>query len=94
MNIKFFTNSVNKVYYGSTLINKIYRGLVLLYSATSTTTTSFDYVYKILNLTYITNIEYSIYGLDYDGVSGGDVIPSVLNNNSYIYENEKIYSWF
>ena len=28
---------------------------------------SFNYVYKILNLTYITNIEYSIYGLDYDG---------------------------
>jgi hypothetical protein len=60
--MKFFINNINKVYFGSTSINKIYKGSVLLYSLTASNT--FDYVYKILNLTYINNIEYSIHGLD------------------------------
>jgi hypothetical protein len=52
-----------------------------------------DYVYKLLNLTYISNIEYTIYGLDYEG-SGGDSVGPTLLTNSYLYENEKTYSWF
>jgi len=52
-----------------------------------------DYVYKLLNLTYIGNIAYSIYGLDYEGSDGDSVDPTILTN-SYLYENEKMYSWF
>jgi hypothetical protein len=51
------------------------------------------YVYRLLNLNYIGNIEYSIYGLDYEGSGGSGDGPTILTN-SYIYENEKIYSWF
>jgi hypothetical protein len=52
-----------------------------------------NYVYKLLNLTYISDIEYNIYGLDYEG-SGGDSVGPTLLSNSYLYENEKMYLWF
>jgi hypothetical protein len=52
---------------------------------------SFDYVYKILDLIYMVNIQNSIYNLDYD-LSSGSIVTML--NNSYVYENEKVYSWF
>ncbi|NBP16639.1 hypothetical protein EBU95_19985 [bacterium] len=63
MSAKFFTSSISKIYYGILAVSKVYKGSSVIYNQQS----SFDYVYKILNLTYVTNIEYSIYGLDYDG---------------------------
>jgi hypothetical protein len=53
---------------------------------------TFDYIYKILNLIYITSIENSIYNLDYDLTAQST--PIVASTNSYAYEKEKIFSWF
>jgi len=89
MNIKLFTNSVDKIYFGTNLVSKIYIGNSLVYEPSSEIT--FDYVYKILDLIYMVNIQNSIYNLDYDLSS--DSVVTILNN-SYIYENDKVYSWF
>ena len=48
---------------GSNIVNAIYFGARLVYSAISTI---FEYSYKIMGLTYITKVENSIYNLDYD----------------------------
>ena len=45
---------------GLNLIQKIYAGSVLIYNA------SFDYVYHIMGLIYISEIKNDIYGLHYD----------------------------
>jgi hypothetical protein len=72
---------VGKIKYSTTITNPV------------SPASNFDYVYNLLNLTYIGNIAYSIYGLDYEGSGGDSVSPTILTN-SYLYENEKTYSWF
>ncbi|NBP02640.1 MAG: hypothetical protein EBU90_21475 [Proteobacteria bacterium] len=67
MSIKFFNNNISKVYFGSNLINKIYQGSIILYSSEPPSEPpSYNYVYNLLNLTYINNVQHSIYGLNYD----------------------------
>jgi titin len=50
-------------------------------SITPVAPTTFNYVYKLFNLTYISNIAYSIYGLDYDssGDDGETLPPASLS---------------
>lgn len=56
-------------------------------------TSSFDYVYHIINLTYITEVKNDIYGLHYDLLGNEQVVAQI--NTSYTYEGvEKTYSWF
>lgn len=48
---------------GNNIVNTIYFGARLVYSAISSI---FEYSYKIMGLTYITKVENSIYDIYYD----------------------------
>ena len=61
MSFKIGNNDTN-IFLGSTIISKIYQGSVIIYSGRAQ---QFQYVYKLVNLLYISNIENSIYNLDY-----------------------------
>jgi hypothetical protein len=61
MSFKIGNNDTN-IFLGSTIISKIYQGSVIIYSGR---VQQFQYVYKLVNLLYISNIENSIYNLDY-----------------------------
>ena len=69
MSRAYVGNSQVSIKIGSNVVSKIYIGSLLVYSADQPSPPpleTFDYVYKILNLIYITSIENSIYNLDYD----------------------------
>ena len=97
MALKLGVDTLNKFAIGNSLVSKIYFGNDQVYAPTTTTTTTTaapttpsNYVYQLLNLNYIDCIGCSIYGLNYDSSDGGG--PTILTS-SYIYENEKVYSW-
>jgi len=48
--MKFFINNINEIYFGSNLINKIYKGIILIYSSSSTAQSE-SYVFE-KNKTY------------------------------------------
>jgi hypothetical protein len=56
-------------------------------------TPSFDYVYYIMALTYVSEVKNDIYGLHYDLLGSESVVTESVQ--SYTYESlEKTYSWF
>jgi hypothetical protein len=76
---------------GLNLVQKIYAGSVLIYSAT--VTPSFDYVYHLMGLRYVSEVKNDIYGLHYDLLGSESVVTESVQ--SYTYESlEKTYSWF
>ena len=56
--------AITSIRLGLSLVQKIYAGSVLIYNASAAP--SFDYVYHIMGLTYITKVENSIYNIHYD----------------------------
>jgi hypothetical protein len=83
--------AITSIRLGLNLVQKIYSGSVLIYNASATP--SFDYVYHIMGLTYVSEVKNDIYGLHYDLLGSSSVV--VQNDQSYTYESlEKTYSWF
>jgi len=64
--IKLLNTTISSIYFGSSLVKKIYKGSSLLYNSIVSSVFSFDYVYYIMGLTYISEVKNDIYGLHYD----------------------------
>lgn len=55
-------NNNTSIFIGTSVVGKIYQGSVVIYSGRIQ---QLEYVYKLVNLIYISKIENSIYNLDY-----------------------------
>lgn len=96
-----YSNSSNSVFLSSGLpCDLVASGLPtplcdLTVSGLPDLTPSSDYVYQILDLVYIQDIPNSIYGLYYDiDTNGQTEQPTIQQQNSYLYDSNKIYTWW